>query len=240
MGVGNSDGLSAVTAGTAMMLGLLARRRGAGGQKLLTSMLSSTAHALSEVMVEYANRPPVATADPGIHGFSALYRLYETAEEWVFLAAPSEREWGRLTGALEAGARLAADPRFVTAEARAANDAALAEELGAIFRAKAGEAWERDLRAADVACVVAARGPVEAHYMDEGSPGQLSGYVTQAHHPILDEVPRLKALVEFSRSSTVAGDAGLVGQHTNRALADFGYGEDELAALAAEGVILQS
>jgi crotonobetainyl-CoA:carnitine CoA-transferase CaiB-like acyl-CoA transferase len=240
MGVGNSDGLSAVSAGTGMMLGLLARRRGAGGQKLLTSMLSSTAHALSEVMVEYEGKPEVYAADPGIHGFSALYRLYETAEEWVFLAAPSEREWKRLTGALDAGARLAADPRFADAEARAANDAALAEELGGIFRTKAAEIWERELRAADIACVVAARGPVEANYMDEGSVGQLSDFVTTAHHPILDQVPRLKALFRFSRSATVTGGAGLVGQDTDRVLRDFGYGDEQLADLKGEGVIVQT
>jgi crotonobetainyl-CoA:carnitine CoA-transferase CaiB-like acyl-CoA transferase len=238
MGVGNSDGISAVSAATAMMLGLLARRRGAGGQKLLTSMLSSTAHALGEVMVEYDGRPAAPTADAGIHGFSALYRLYETAEEWVFLAAPSDREWSRLTAALPRGAALAADPRFATAEARRTHDAALAEALGAILRTRAAADWESDLRAVDVACVVAAQGPVEAHYMDEGGVGQLCDLITTAHHPILDTIPRLKPLVAFSRSSTVAGDAGLVGQHTEKVLRGFGYGDEAIAALAGDGTIL--
>jgi len=51
-------------------------------------------------------------------------------------------------------------------------------------------------------------------------------------------VPRLKPLVRFSRSTTVAGDAGLVGQHTAQVLSDYGYSDDDIARLAADGVIL--
>ena len=239
LGVGNADGLSGVSVGTAMMFGLLARKRGAGGQKTFTTMISSVGHAISEVMVEYAGRPEAPTADAGVHGLSALYRLYETTEGWVFLAAPSDREWTRFTGALgETGARLAADARFVDAAARRSNDAALADALADIFATRGAADWETTMLAADVACVAAAPAPVESNYMDEGSVGRDSDYVTTGHHPILDEVPRLKPLVRFSRSATVAGDAGLVGQDTERVLRDFGYGDNELKALADEGVIL--
>jgi crotonobetainyl-CoA:carnitine CoA-transferase CaiB-like acyl-CoA transferase len=89
-----------------------------------------------------------------------------------------------------------------------------------------------------VACVVAARDPVEANYLDEGSLGRRSGFITTSHHRILDETPRLKPLVEFSRSSTVAGDAGLLGQHTEQVLRGYGYGAQEITALSAKGVII--
>jgi crotonobetainyl-CoA:carnitine CoA-transferase CaiB-like acyl-CoA transferase len=238
MGVGNADGTSAVTVATAMMLALIARDRGAGGQHLLTTMLSSVAHAICEATVEYEGRPDPPVADLGLHGLSALYRLYETAEEWVFLAAPSEREWPRLTRALPGGEALAADARFVDAGARAANDAALAEALAAILKTAPGAHWETCLRAADVACVVAARGPVEARYMDEGDVGDQCGMITTARHPILDEIPRLSPLLRFSRSGMRAGEAGLTGQDTQAVLRDYGYGDDEIAALAADGVIV--
>jgi crotonobetainyl-CoA:carnitine CoA-transferase CaiB-like acyl-CoA transferase len=237
-GVGNSDGLSSVTVGTALMLGLVARARGAGGQKLLTSMLSSTAHALAEATTRWDGQPDPPYADAGAHGFHALYRLYPAREGWVFLAAPSEREWRRLAAALPDGAPLAADPRFASLEARQDHDQALAAELGRRFVTKPAAEWEQALRASDVACVEAAPGPVEAQYMDEGSPGQMSGYVVQAHHPILEDVPRLAPLWMFSRSATCAGDAGLVGQHTRQVLNDFGFGEDEVDELLREGVIL--
>ena len=238
MGVGNADGFSAVSAGTALLLGLVARQRGAGGQAMLTTMLSSVAHALSEVMVEYDDKPDVATADPGLHGFHALYRLYEAADGWVFLAAPSQREWERLTGVLPSGGALAEDERFATVASRRTHDDALAAALAAVFRERPAETWERDLRAADVACVVAVDAPVEAQFLDEAGPGRACGFVTSGHHPVLDDVPRLAPLVRCSRSSTVAGDAGLVGQHTRAVLAELGYPDEEVDALARDGVVV--
>jgi crotonobetainyl-CoA:carnitine CoA-transferase CaiB-like acyl-CoA transferase len=240
MGGGNPDGLSAATAGAAMLLGLYARRRGtSGGQHMLTTMLSSTAHALAEVMVEYEGKPAAATCDAGLNGFNALYRLYETADNWVFLAAPSERDWKRLTGALGAdGARLAADPRYASPADRLANDAALAAALGTLLKTRSAADWEADLVPQGVACVACAGAPIEQHYLDEGSPGWAQGYVTQAHHPVLDDVPRLKALISFSRSQTREGDAALVGQHTAEVLRDHGYDDARVADLAQQGAIL--
>ena len=115
----------------------------------------------------------------------------------------------------------------------------LLTELGAIFKTRTGGEWETQLRAAGVACVVAARAPVESHYMDKGDVGEQCGMITTAHHPILDEIPRLAPLIRFSRSATVAGDAGLCGQETNKVLAEYGYSEAELAQLAADKIIMQ-
>jgi crotonobetainyl-CoA:carnitine CoA-transferase CaiB-like acyl-CoA transferase len=239
MGAGHSDGLSAVTTASAMMLGLLARKRGAGGQEVFTTMLSSTAHALSEVMVEYAGRPDAPTAGTELYGFSALYRLYQAAgeDDWVFLAAPKQKEWDRLCGVLNDGARLAGHPRFATVQARQENDVALAQELAAMFRTRSGPEWEIALRTVDVACVVAAKGPVEANYHDEGSIGRQLDLVTTCHHPLFDELPRVKPLLQFSRSATTTGDAGLIGQHTEAVLREFGYSADEIAAMATEKII---
>jgi len=237
-GVGNADGISAVSAGSALILGLLARQRGAGAHKLFTSMLSSTAHCLSDVMTEYADRPEIATAGALCYGFSALYRLYPAAgDEWVFLAAPTEREWLRLAAALPEGDVLAADPRFATTVARKVNDADLAAVLEGIFRTRRAPDWEQHMRAFDVACVMAARGPVEGHLQDSGSIGEVQGFVTECYHPILEETPRLKALIRFSRSETVARGASLVGQETEGVLKEFGYSAEEIANLAADGVI---
>ncbi len=95
LGVGHADGFSALGAGTALALGLLARKRGAPGQSMLTTMLNTVAHAISEDMIEYEGRAPAATADKDLYGLSARYRLYETAEGWVFLAAPQPASGNR-------------------------------------------------------------------------------------------------------------------------------------------------
>ena len=86
-----ADGISALTAASAMALGLLVRDRVGTSQEMLTTMLTSTAHALADDMVEYENRPVTQGADPELLGYSARYRLYEAADDWVYLAAPQRR-----------------------------------------------------------------------------------------------------------------------------------------------------
>ena len=170
------------------MLGLLARREAPARQEMLTTMLSSTAHALSETMVHYDGMPEAPLADTELHGFDARYRLYEAGDGWVFLAAPGERDLAKLVAAMAAHVELTLG-----------DDDVLVAELAAAFRTRPAAEWERELRAAGIACVEVAPGPVEANYMDDGSPGQLCGMVTTAFHPTLDEHPRLAPLVTMSR-----------------------------------------
>ncbi|MCW2523660.1 MAG: CoA transferase [Frankiales bacterium] len=242
MGVGNADGYAAVTAGTALTLGLLARRRGHGAQTMLTTMLSTATHALSEEMVRYPGRGAAPTADDELYGIGPLYRLYEASEGWVFLAAAQQHEWLRLAAALagsgELAVDLAADSRFDSVSSRQANAAALIEALSAVFRTRSAAEWESLLRTADVAGVEVMTGPVEANFLDEGSVGQLSGFSATCVHPTLDEMPRLAPLVRFSRSATVAGNPCAVGEHTLMILRELGYPEDRISALLAAKVVI--
>src|ERR1700728_2920588 len=120
-----ADGISALTAASAMALGLLVRDRTGVSQGMLTTMLTSTAHALADDMAEYKDRPPTQAADAELLGYSALYRLYRAADEWIYLAAPSAGDWSALCTALIDAADLAADVRFADEGARRSNDAAL-------------------------------------------------------------------------------------------------------------------
>ena len=140
-----ADGISALTAASVMTLGLLVRDRSGTAQEMLTTMLTSTAHALADDMVEYKERPGTATADAELLGYSALYRLYRAADEWVYLAAPTADDWTSLSSALADAVDLVGDPRFSTEDARVANDAALAEVLEGIFAAKNAQHWEDTL-----------------------------------------------------------------------------------------------
>ncbi|MGD9795896.1 MAG: CoA transferase, partial [Acidimicrobiia bacterium] len=81
-----ADGIAALGVGTALVLGLLARQRGAGAQEMLTTMLSTAAHALHPETIDYPGCPPHPEADLALRGFNALYRIYDAADGWVFLA----------------------------------------------------------------------------------------------------------------------------------------------------------
>jgi crotonobetainyl-CoA:carnitine CoA-transferase CaiB-like acyl-CoA transferase len=222
------DGLAAVSVATGLLLGLVARARGLASPSLMTTMMHSAGHALSEEMIEYDAQPPPRTADSELYGYSARYRLYEAADGWIFLAAPAEHEWGPLVAAL-------ADHVELTDELRH-DDRALAAALAAAFRTRAAAEWERDLTASDVGCVVATAGPMESQLMSDEF-GRASGYLADVVHPTFDVHPRLAPLVRFSRSATTAEPGCLAGQHTDAILRELGYTAARLTDLRARKVV---
>jgi crotonobetainyl-CoA:carnitine CoA-transferase CaiB-like acyl-CoA transferase len=228
------DGIAAMAVATAMLLGLYAKATGAGGQKMLTTMLLSAAHALSETMIEYDGKASVPHVDEAALGLSATYRLYETADGWVFLGAPSDRDWSRLTQALAGRAPLD-DASWATEEGRRAGDAAIAEALAATFRQKAAREWEAELLPQGIGCVVAEAQTMEETYL--GELGKQSGWLATVNSPIFDDYDRVGPLVRFSRSATQALPGATLGQHTDAVLSELGIDADRIADLRSRNVI---
>jgi crotonobetainyl-CoA:carnitine CoA-transferase CaiB-like acyl-CoA transferase len=224
MALGHADGFASIAVGTALLLGLLAKRRGAPGQEMSTSMLSTMAHALVEDMVEYEGRAPLVTADRELYGLGPRYRLYETASGWVFLAAPDPDEWPALAGAMGL-------PPEVP------DDAALTALLAERFREKSAADWEAALTSVDVACAEVVKGPVEEVVWYSGGMGAELGIVTDQTHPVIGDYPRLKPMVNFSRSTGVAGAAPLLGQHTDAVLRELGFDDGGIDRLRRDNVV---
>jgi crotonobetainyl-CoA:carnitine CoA-transferase CaiB-like acyl-CoA transferase len=235
----NPDANSALAVATGMLLGLLARERGAPGQSMLTTMLNTMAHVLSEDMVEYEGRGPAPTVDGQILGLGPLYRIYPAAGgTWVFLAAAADKEWDALALALAAYADLTGHARFTTAQSRVEHGAELAEALSTVFAAKTAGEWERELAPLDVACVVVEPGPSEACIMEgDTALARLEGQVTELDHPVIGAYIRLKPLVSFSRSRGVARGAPLLGQDTDAVLAELGYDDEAIADLRGRSIV---
>jgi crotonobetainyl-CoA:carnitine CoA-transferase CaiB-like acyl-CoA transferase len=235
MTVGHADGFSALGVTCADMLALLARKRGLGAQRVVTTMLYTLAQVLSEDMVDYAGRPEAPTADADLYGFGPLYRLYESAQGWVFLAAPSEREWDALRQAMPGSAGLA-DARFATAAGRAQDADALTEALARAFKEASAADWEQRLTEAGVACVEVDPGPSQNTLMNPGGLAERLGMTAQVEHPTFGEHPRLKAVMSFSRSATRAGPGVVVGQQTEALLQELGYSGEAIEALVEKGI----
>jgi crotonobetainyl-CoA:carnitine CoA-transferase CaiB-like acyl-CoA transferase len=223
MGPLNADPLSAASVGTALALGLLARRRGAPGQAMLMSMLSTMAHALSEGMVEYADAPELAAPDGELYGLTARYCLYRASEGWVFLAAPAESDWHTLAGALVLPDDLRDD------------DDKLAAALAERFASRPADDWERELTALDVACVAVSTDPLDGILFSDL--GKSLGFVVETTHATIGDYPRCTPMVEFSRSGGVAGPAPLCGAHTDAVLTELGYSAERIDALRSAGVL---
>jgi crotonobetainyl-CoA:carnitine CoA-transferase CaiB-like acyl-CoA transferase len=233
--VGHPDGFSAMGVMCAEALALLAKKRGMGGQSVVTTMMTTMAQVLTEDMIDYQGRPDAPTADPDLYGFGPLYRLYETAQGWVFLAAPTAGEWEALKEAMP-GAGLD-DAKFRTAEDRKANADALFDRLAAAFKTASAEDWERRLLEADVACVVSTTTPSHDTIMDPGGLGEQLGMVTTVEHGVFGEFSRLKSVIGLSRSATLANYSPLLGEHTAAVLAEHGYSDDEIADLAEREIV---
>jgi len=235
LSVAHADGFSSLGVACGQALGLLARERGAGAQGVVTTMLSTMSQILSEDMVEYEGRPPAPTADAELHGFGPLYRLYETKDGWVFLAVTNDREWTALVKAMPE-ARLD-DPRFADREGRSQAAEALADRLGATFGTRPAAEWEARLTEADVACVESIRGPSHDVLMLPGGLADQLDMSCEVEHALFGEHKRLTSVMQFSRSATRAGPGALIGEHTEKVLRDYGYGEAEIADLAERGII---
>lgn len=225
----SSDALAALGVATALLLGLLARRRGKGAHVLTASMLSTVAHALSEDTVVYDGRPDTPSPDDGLHGFHALYRLYPAARGWVFLAAPQQKEWQSLTTVLGSYTHHLDDTRFATGAGRLAHDGELASILGGIFATRTAVEWEQELTAADVGCVEVTEELPESFLQKDF--GRGSGLLVDVVHPLFGKVPRLGPLVSFSRSALTPRAGRLIGQDTDAVLGELGYSTDEIARL---------
>jgi crotonobetainyl-CoA:carnitine CoA-transferase CaiB-like acyl-CoA transferase len=236
VGVVTCDGLGALGAASGLLAGLVGRARGTGGQTVLTSMLASSAYAVSDDAVEYVGRAEGPAADLELHGFGALYRLYPASDGWVFLAAPAAHEWEALTAALAEHIDLAGDARFATQEVRERHDAELADALTGVFAKRSAADWEKHLTVHDVACVVAETKPAEAVLMSDEF-GRAGQYVVDVDHPLFETIPRLAPLVRFSRSATTAKPGCLLGQHTDAVLAELGYDADRIRTLHEQGIV---
>jgi crotonobetainyl-CoA:carnitine CoA-transferase CaiB-like acyl-CoA transferase len=231
-----SDGFGALGAATALLLGLLARARGGGGQHLTTSMLLTNAHALADHVISFPGCGPAPAPGPDMRGPCALYRLYDASDGWVFLAAPQPEEWNGLVKAMAPYVDLCADPRFETEESRRVHDEALTAVLAAVFPTMGKQRWQELLTACEVACVAVHTGLNEPLLMSDDF-GRASGYIADVEHPTFGPHPRLAPVVRFSRSMTQAKPGTLCGTATQSVLEELGYSEERIADLRARQVV---
>jgi len=225
-----SDGIAALGVASALLLGLYARRRGIALAGMVTTMLGTCTQALISRNTSYQGRPRLSRVDDEFRGLGPLYRLYRAADGWVFLAAPVPGEWAALAAALGLS-----DPRFATADSRAANAGALAEALQAIFATRGKDAWEAELTAADVGCVAVAQENAEWRMQDDEF--YQAGYAVDAVSPIFDEHRRPAPLNRFSRSATKAESGCRLGQHTDALLREIGYDEARIDCLRERDIV---
>src|SRR5205823_10442271 len=86
------DAYAAVNVATALTTALFHQRRTGEGQFVSTTMIGANAFGYADDFCSYEGKPPVQLPDEENLGFGALYRLYQAAAGWVFLAVTTASE----------------------------------------------------------------------------------------------------------------------------------------------------
>jgi crotonobetainyl-CoA:carnitine CoA-transferase CaiB-like acyl-CoA transferase len=235
-GIAPDDYVAGALGALGAIMALYARERGGFGQQVHTNLLNAGILLSSREFMKFRGKPPRRHADKGQYGLSALHRLYETAEGWIYLAAEGEGYWPGLCSALDRE-DLASDPRFASPNARAENDAALALELEQTLRGRASAEWLSALEEKEVPCAPVIEGYGEGFFSD---PQAIANEMIVEHQRLNAGSYKIsRNLIRFGNTSDVKARATpLLGQHTREVLEELGYSQSEIDELYRKGVAI--
>ncbi|HEY6790264.1 MAG TPA: CoA transferase [Trebonia sp.] len=213
------------------------RDRTGAGQFVRTSIIYAQLLNASMAWVspdgsKVAGRPRM---DAGNYGWSALYRLYNTADGWLCLAALTDEHW-RALGPAIGRPGLADDARYATCVVRSDNDEALAGELSAVFAGRPAAQWLAILDAAGVPAEVCDPDYVKRLFADPGA--ERRQLTTSFQHRMVGAM-KMGGL-GFRLSDTpgaIKGGPLWPGQDTRGILRELGYTPEEITKLIESGAV---
>jgi crotonobetainyl-CoA:carnitine CoA-transferase CaiB-like acyl-CoA transferase len=233
---GMTDTANAMLSVVGCLAALYHQRRTGEGQELWTSLLDGAAMLASDAMLAGGEPVPRPRLDAEQAGFGACYRLYDTAEGWIQIAAVKDEHWQGLCRALGVP-DLAADGRFADAGARAEHRVQLESLLAPRFRQHTAVVWARMLRDHGVPCEVALDSAAGERVFFDADNERL-GLVAEYEHPIVGRMRQFGSLIQFSETTgRIAGPPPLAGQHTREILAWLGVGEADMQRLRDDKVV---
>jgi crotonobetainyl-CoA:carnitine CoA-transferase CaiB-like acyl-CoA transferase len=234
---GHGDVASAMPSVTALLIALMHRNRTGEGQFMWTSIFHGSMLYTADSWLSADGTPsPRPTLDREQRGIDALYRLYETQDGWLQIAAVTEEHWAGLCRVIGQDG-LATNARFASADARVDNRAELNELLDAAFLQGIATNWRRALRAAGVPCEISAdTWDGETILFDEEL--VRLGLVSEHVHPLLGRVRQFGNLITFSETPGEQDrPTPRVGEDSQAILGELGFSDAKINDLHGRGIV---
>jgi crotonobetainyl-CoA:carnitine CoA-transferase CaiB-like acyl-CoA transferase len=182
--------------------------------------------SMAAVKVDDSTPLPRNHIDGMQFGFGPLYRLYQTADGWLFLGAVREEHWAALVGATGRH-HWAEDPRFIDSSSRAANGVELAALISQIFEGQSSVVLFNLLNGNGIPCEIADP-DFGLRMLDDPEMRDL-GLVVEYQHPKLGRFENYGKTIDFSDTPRCRMmPAPLCGQHTREIMNECGYSDDEI------------
>jgi crotonobetainyl-CoA:carnitine CoA-transferase CaiB-like acyl-CoA transferase len=233
---GHTDTTNALASVVGVLTALAHRDRTGEGQAVWTSLLNAAVYLNSDVYLtpDGASDPPKLNKSQT--GLGALYRLYETQEGWIQVAAVRPEQWSALVAAV-GRADLEHDERFATPEDRRANRAVLEAILEEVFLTQTAIQWRRCLDDAGIPVEISVN-TVDGEMVLFDEDNVRLGLVAETQHPEMGRLRQVGSLIRFSDTpSTVLRTPPRPGEHTAELMRWLGYDEERIEALTADRVI---
>ncbi len=232
VGVALTDVLTGLYATTAILAALAHRDRTGEGQHIDLALLDVQVACLANQTMNYLASGTAPSRMGNAHPNVVPYQDFPTADGDMILAVGNDGQFARLCQAIGQSG-WATDLRYATNAARVANRATLIPALSAVTRTRSTAEWVAALEASAVPCGpintladVFADPQIQAREMQR--PMQRDGATVQ----LVSNPVRMSATpVTYRRAPP------LLGADTEQVLRELGMADDEIEALAEEGVV---
>ena len=234
VGIAMNDIASGVTALYGILGAYISRLKSAKGQYLETSLLEAGLAWTHWESGAYFGSGELPTATGTRHRRSTPYQAYKTKDGYVTVGANNKKLWHNFCTMVCGKPEWLSDPRFIDLPSRLKHIDQLEREIEAVFATQPTAHWVEKLDAAEVP-----GGPVYTYDQILADPHiKARNMVVEIEHP---KIGRMKTLGLPVKSTgelvAIRRPAPWLGQHTEEALREAGYGRGEIEALFEAGVI---